>query len=367
MDNAEPWLEPVNGADVLNAVSDTFTKYIALPVGAADALALWCAHAHAFEAFEHSPRLNIRSPEKGCGKTTTLDVTALLVPRHISSENLTTAVLFRMVEKHRPVILADEYDAWVKDNEELRGLLNAGHKRGGTALRCEGDNNEVRSFRVYAPVALGGIGALPPTLHDRSIVVTLHRAKVGEVRARFDSRHTQAEHELCQKLARFALDNFAVLKAMDPALPDGVFNRLADNWRPLFAIAEAAGGDWPQRAANALAMVTTRDDSEGQSIGVQLLADIQQLFKEEFTEGAIPGAQLATALAGMEERPWGEFGRTEKPITATKLARMLTRFGIVSGTKRAGQVTFKGYSREDFNDSFARYLVAENVTTSQPA
>jgi hypothetical protein len=59
----ELWPEAVNGADALIQIAETFTRFVALPAGAADALALWVAHAHAFRAFLCSPRLNINSPE----------------------------------------------------------------------------------------------------------------------------------------------------------------------------------------------------------------------------------------------------------------------------------------------------------------
>lgn len=183
MADVEPWPESVNGSDVLNEIAETFARYIVLPDGAADALALWTAHAHAFRAFLCSPRLNISSPDKGCGKSTLRDVLAVFVPRPLSTENVTLAVLFRLVQKHKPTLLADECDAWLSDNEEIRGLLNSGHRRGGMAFRCEGDNHEVRGFNVFAPVVLCGIGSLPGTLHDRSIVVRLERAKRGELRA----------------------------------------------------------------------------------------------------------------------------------------------------------------------------------------
>ncbi|MBM3729088.1 MAG: hypothetical protein FJW40_27145, partial [Acidobacteria bacterium] len=125
-----PWPEPVDGAMVLAATAAVFAHYVALPPHAADALALWTAHAHAYESFLHTPRLNLRSPEKGCGKTTLLDVLAALVPRPLRTESITPAVLFRLVEAHKPVLLLDEVDTYLRESEELRGLLNAGHKRG---------------------------------------------------------------------------------------------------------------------------------------------------------------------------------------------------------------------------------------------
>jgi putative DNA primase/helicase len=197
----EPWPEPVNGAEVFSGVADAFSRYISLPNGAADVLALWCAHAHSFEAFQCSPRLNISSPEKQCGKTTLRDLIALLVPRPMQTENLTVAVLFRAVQLSKPTLLADECDAWLGKSDDLRALLNAGHRRGGQVFRCEGDSHEVRSFEGFAPAVLCGIGAIPATLHDRSIKIALRRAKRGEVEERFDSRRTQRENELCRKVA----------------------------------------------------------------------------------------------------------------------------------------------------------------------
>jgi len=317
----------VNGMEVLEQVAETFCRYIALPDGAADVLALWCAHTHRFDVFQCSPRLNVSSPEKNCGKTTLRDVVSLLVPRALLAENLSVAVLFRVIEQHRPTVLADECDTWLRDNEELRGMLNAGHRRGGQALRCEGESNEVRAFNVFAPVVLCGIGPLPGTLHDRSVVIRLERAKPGELSKRFDSRRVESETELCQKLARFVTDNASRLEASDPILPEGVFNRLADNWRPLFAIAEITGGDWPQRAATAFAKLTSSEDVDAQGVGTTLLADIRQIFENTGME-RLPSAQLVDLLAKIEARDWAEWGRARKPISTHQLAKLLRRFHV---------------------------------------
>jgi putative DNA primase/helicase len=347
----ELWPEPVDGAEALHEVSGAFASYVALPDGAADSLALWCAHTHLFNAFICSPRLNITSPERGCGKSTLRDVAALFVPRPILTENLSVAVLFRLVDAQAPVILADEYDAWLKDNEELRGLLNAGHRRGAKVYRCEGDRHEVRAFNAYTPAVLCGIGALPGTLHDRSIVLRLDRAKPGELSVRFDPRHTESEVELCRKLARWCTDNREQIQEIDPVLPNGVFNRLADNWRPLFAIAKVAGEDWPNRCADAFAKLSSRNDADSESLRVNLLDDIRQIFRSDrmFSKDVIDG------LKEMTESPWPEVCRG-KPITERWLARNLAAFNIHSKTLRIDHDRAKGYELEDFSNVFERYL-----------
>src|SRR2546421_1614293 len=348
----EPWGEKVEGAVVLDEIAESFRRYVVLPEGAADALALWCAHTHCFKSFECSPRLNFYSPAKGCGKTTARDVVALFVPRPILTENMSVAVLFRLVDAQAPVTLADEYDAWLKFNEELRGLLNAGHRRGATVFRCEGDSNEVRQFNAYAPAVLCGIGTLPGTLHDRSIVIPLSRAKLGELSKRFDSRKVGPEKELNRKLARFVADQVTQLEAIDPVLPSGVFNRLADNWRPLFAVAEVVGGNWPQRCADAFAKLTTAvSKAETDGLREMLLADIQGLFKTD----RMFSRELIERLSGMTERPWPEVCRG-KPITERWLARNLGVFTIHPKQLRIGEDNGRGYELADLVEAFERYL-----------
>ncbi len=362
----EPWPVPVHGSDILTELTETFSRYIVLPTAAAVTLALWCVHTWVFDSFDCSPRLNICSPEKGCGKTTLRDVVALFVPRPLATENLSVAVLFRVAAAYSPTLLADEYDAWLRDNEALRGILNAAHRRGGKVLRCEGENNEVREFNVFAPAVLCGIGQLPSTLHDRSIKITLQRAKPNELRERFDSRHTEREAVLCQKIARFCADSRTSFESIDPPLPSLATNRLADNWRPLFAIAEVAGGDWPQRAASAFKYLTSKEDTDGQGIGVMLLADIQHIFVE--TKGErIFSKDMVERLIAKGDRPWPEAHRG-RPVSETWLANRLRQFGIQSKTIRIGLDRAKGYELAAFEGPFARYipeLSRDSVTTEE--
>ena len=353
--DVEPWPDPVDGAQTLDAVAARFSLYVALPPGAADALALWVTHTHCYTAFIYTPRLNLCSPEKGCGKTLLLDVVASFTRHALRTESITPAVLFRLVELSEPTLLLDETDSYINDAEELRGLLNAGHKRGARAYRCEGDSNAVRGFNAFAPAALAGIGHLPGTLHDRSIVIRLVRARLGEVMARFDSRRVEVETELCRKLARWTADNFARLEAADPAMPETAYNRLADNWRPLFAIAEAAGTDWTARAAAAFTALTRTEDTDAQGIGATLLADIAAAFAEAEAD-KLPSAKLAEVLAHIEGRPWAEFGKARKPISANQLANQLKKFGIAPQLVRLGTDVARGYALADFTDAFARFL-----------
>jgi hypothetical protein len=350
-----------------------------LPANSADTLALWAQHTHCFDCFACSPRASITSPEKGCGKTTTLDVLECLVSRPLPTANATASAIFRIVEQARPTLLIDEADTFLKENDELRGILNTGHRRGGQVLRTVGDDHEPRQFSTWSPAAIAMIGRLPDTLNDRSIIINLRRRKPTEAVKSFRRDRADDLHVLARKMARWAQDHQAQLADSDPDVGD-LMNRMADNWRPLFAIADAAGGHWPKRVRE-IAAAADKASIE-QSVTILLLQDIRWVFdgRPELENGRtvlratpsdrISSADLVTQLAAIEGRPWAEW-KAGKPITQNGLARMLNNFQITPGTIRlhTGQ-TAKGYYRSAFEDVFSYYLPAETgestVTTSQP-
>lgn len=359
----EPWPEPVDGGELLGGLMAAFRRYLVLPPGAAEVLSLWTIHAHSFEAFQHTPRLDIRSPEKGCGKTIVLDVLESLTPRSVRTENVTTAVLFRLVDAHKPTLLIDEVDSFLKNNDDLRGALNAGHRRGGQHLRCEGDKNELRGFKTFAPVAMAGIGRLPGTLIDRSIPITMKRRHANEQIEFFRQDRTDDLKALARRAARWVSDNMPALTEADPGIPGYLLNRAADNWRPLLAIADIIGGEWPALARKIAKEVIEEDSSHR----TQLLFDIKGVFEGRAVD-RITSADLCEALGKMEDRPWPEWGRSGKPITTRALAKQLSGFEIKPKTIRLeiGAGTAKGYLLDDFSDAFSRYSPSLIVTPSQP-
>jgi Protein of unknown function (DUF3631) len=356
----EPWPDPVDSAEVLNQISQTLSRHILLPEGAADAIALWAAHTHCFQAFSHTPRLHISSPLKQCGKTTLLNILGCLVPKPFRVDNVCDKAVFRVIEKYNPTILADGADSFICDNNDLSDVLVAGHERDSCVIRCIGYEKELRAFDVFSPAVISGIGPIPDALQDRSISIRLFRAKPGELRQRFDSRNTEHAENLRRKLAHFAADHFQRIIDSNPTLPPGAYNRLADNWRPLFAIAEIAGGDWPDRARTAFAALVDQRDDE-QDLGVMLLADIHQIFTEQAID-RIPSAGLVQALNAMADRPWSEAYKG-RPISQVWLARKLGAFDIYPSALRVQEKIGRGYFLTAFRDAFERYLPQHEKST----
>jgi hypothetical protein len=348
----EPWPEAVDGAELLSALAGTVRSHVVMPDHEADTAALWILHTYLLDCFGISPRLAVGSPEKGCGKTTLLDVVGRLVWRPLPTSNATVAAIFRVVELSRPTLLIDEADTFLPENEELRGILNSGHRFGGSVIRTIGEDHQPRMFSTFCPCAIALIGKLPGTLADRSVSVELKRRRPDEAVARF--RHDRTEHldQLARQAARWAADHAERIRRADPEIPDGIVNRVEDNWqRPLLAIADAAGGEWPKRAREACTVGRVADDDE--SIRVTLLSDIKAIFATRRAD-RISSSDLVEALGAMEERPWGEW--KGKPITKNALARLLKPFHLKPDTVRFSEMTAKGYTLAQFEDVFSRYL-----------
>ena len=358
-----------DGATVLNDVAAFMEKYVAFAtVAHRDAEVLWAAHTHALAAFDSKPRLAILSAEKGSGKTRNLEVLELLVPEPLPTVNCSTSSIFRMIEDEHPTLLFDEIDTIFRgngqDNDDLRGLLNAGHRRGKVAVRCVGSKmDQTRKFRVFSPVALAGLRDLPDTLMDRSVIIRMKRRAPTERVEPFRLKRVVPEAQpIYERLAAWAKGMVDDLRTAEPEMPPGIVDRPADVWEPLLAIADAAGGDWPERGRAAAMELNAVRNSEAPSIGVRLLTDIRAVFfPRNDNGGLVPGApdrlssaDLARHLCEMEEAPWGDlYG---KPLDARGLAKRLKSFDVHPHSIRIGDKTPKGYEAADFGDAWTRYL-----------
>ncbi|MBT7097400.1 DUF3631 domain-containing protein, partial [Candidatus Poribacteria bacterium] len=261
LETPAPWDEAVDGADMLDELAAVVRRFCVLPDGAADAIALWVVHTYCVDGADITPRLALTSPTKRCGKTTVLSVLGALVNRPLIASNATSAVIFRGIEAFKPTLLLDEADTFLAARDELRGVLNAGHSRTtGFVLRCDGDDHEPRLFGVFTPVAIAMIGALPDTLADRSLEVGMERKAKGVEVERWRVSHAEGLISTCRRCARWAADNHDTLRDADPVVPAALGDRCADNWRPLLAIADTAGGVWPARACCAASLLSGHPD-----------------------------------------------------------------------------------------------------------
>jgi putative DNA primase/helicase len=274
----------------------------------------------------------------------------------LPASNVTPAVLFRAIKKWQPTLLIDEADTFLAGAEELRGMLNAGHNRAyAYVLRAVGEDYEPKQFKVWAPKALGKIGGLPPTLHGRSIQIKLQRKRANEEVVPLRADRLEHLDPLRRKAARWVADNSIALKSADPELPKTLHGRMADNWRPLFAIADRAGGKWRNRAREIAQAAASKASDE--TAGIILLADIESIF-ERFNIERIHSDELVSHLGAMEDRPWAEWGKAQKPLTQNQLADLLKPFDVVPKQMKIEGINKRGYELESLKPLFTRYKTA---------
>ncbi|MEV5929618.1 DUF3631 domain-containing protein [Streptomyces cellulosae] len=358
----------VDGAVLLDEVEAFHRRFNVFPTEAAFvAVALWDAHAHLLDCFDSTPRIAFLSPEPGSGKTRALEIVETLVPQPMTAVNASAAALFRSVSAGtgKPTILFDEIDTVfgpkAGDNEELRGFLNAGHRRTGVTYRCIGDggNQTVQAFPSYCAVAVAGLGSLPDTILSRSVVIRMRRRARNERVEPFRARIHEAEgHALRDRLAAWAERARDQVMGAWPEMPDGVTDRPADVWEPLLAVADAIGGHWPERAREAcVTLVKASKANDKGSLGVRLLTDLRDHVMVGIDR--LPTVAILDRLNALDDAPWADLNG--KPLDNRRLSRMLAEYMTADNEpitsrniKTAGSV-LKGYYASDLHDAWQRY------------
>ncbi|HEV2327218.1 MAG TPA: DUF3631 domain-containing protein, partial [Verrucomicrobiae bacterium] len=319
-----------------------------------------------FELRDTVAYVAIESPEKRCGKTTLLSVLAAMAHKPLISANITASALFRAIDTFRPTLFIDEADTFLAGSSTIRGIINSGNTwRTAYVLRMsksrksrgqanpapvvEDADSTLKRYNCWCPKVVAMIGQVPDTIADRSIVVLMCRKLVSETRAPLSELDTI---QIKAKCARFALDSRQTVAECEKIRGEGLNDRAADTFDPLYVIARMGGTDWEQKlnaAANALV-----SSSQPQSPRCELLLDIYSIFILSGNEKLF-SSQLAATLrdggCGMKS-----VALKYSSITEYQICKTLRPYGIKPCTIRIGKEVNKGYRRDDFRDAFLRYV-----------
>lgn len=354
--STDPYSEAVNGAELADEIKTIIAEHIACTDAVVIASTLWIFFTWAIDVSYIAPIAWINAPEKRCGKSQLLTLLARMSKGAFSVSNISPSALFRFIEKYKfkTTLFIDEADTFINNNEDLRGVLNAGHSLDNPyIIRCSGDDNEPTAYFVYGAKAISGIGKIPNTLMDRSISLTLRRMLKSERRKRVRDLPRHKTDLIKEKLARWADDNMEAIEKAKPELPDVINDRMQDNWEILLKVASVLGEDWLAQANQACIEISGIEHDEP-SLNEQLLKDIKSVFElKKITR--ISSMDLIATLCSDPEMNWATYNRG-KPITPKQVSNRLGEYKISSKSLRvSGQVT-KGYDLNDFKDAFARYL-----------
>ena len=353
---------PVDGKLLLDELTAALKKFVMLEGEAPLVVALWILFTWVFEQVaETNPFLRVVSPVKNCGKSTLLKVLKHLTRSGWLISRLTGSAFTRTLAEGRRTLLLDEGDAFLRENEVMRNLLDgaADPDTANVSMSVPTADGgwEPVEFNGFVPIVIASIGRLYKfeTVESRAVHVRMKRATKADRQHLTKARRRllgPALAPLAEKCARWAADNAGRLVGAYPAMPDEIEDgRDLDKWELLIAIADAIDAPTGQ-AARAAAIAACGGGAETNDLAELLLADIRGLFKNV---DRYHSKTFCTKLADLEGRPWAEYGRRRIPISQNQLARLLANFGISSTAILIGKDTAKGYYRKDFRDAFARY------------
>lgn len=412
-DPIAPHPEPISIASLLTDIEATIKKHIILSDHAAAALAVWVLHTWTFELRDIVAYVAIESPEKRCGKTTLLSVLAAMAHKSLIASNVTVGALSRAIDTCRPTLFIDEADTFLAGNSIMRGIINSGNtwrtayvlrltkskpnqvvgqasrlsselvgQEHGTrpssraasepvsssqpsttnsqliapsqlsALNSQLPETGLKKYSCWCPKVIAMIGQVPDTIADRSIVVPMTRKLVSEPCAPLAELDTT---EIKSKCARFALDARESIARAPKIRGEGLNDRAADTFDPLYVIARLAGAGWEEKLHTAaLAMAAT---AAANNSGSELLLDILFIFLQTGREKILIRNLTRTLREGGNGMK--SFALKYASMNEHRISEILRSYGIKTITVREGKEVARGYNIEQFHQAIGRYVPVE--------
>ena len=353
----EPYHEPVTHDEIYTALYSLVHEHMAIDEPLKVAFVLWVIFTYLTDISDFAPIAWITAPERQCGKSTLLGLFERVVNKPMAFNNITQAVLYRVMEQFKPTLLIDEIDTSIKDKKELLGIVNAGYSRHASNVpRMNQDKGGiVEKFDVFGAKVFSGIGEMKGTFASRAIRFELRRKTNSDKVKRFNKRTLPHEttNEIQSKVKRWAVDNRQAVQAVETPLLQ-INDRDFDNWEILLQIATVLGVY--DKALQACLTICNRKDEP--SLNEMLLSDIREVFTTE----RIKSVDLLARLNADDEKCWSTF-KNGSPMDIYQLATKLRKFGITSkGMRVAGEPgTVKGYERADFVKVWANYLPPQEL------
>ncbi|HOJ07292.1 MAG: hypothetical protein DAHOPDDO_02131 [Ignavibacteriaceae bacterium] len=241
----------VNPFDLFNKIRDYLKKYVFIDnQNVYDLLSIWIIGTYVFRIFRHYPYVHIQA-EKGSGKSHLFEIIKPLCFNGAMYVTLTTATLFRDVDRNSRTLLLDEIEDFKKYNKpgfnDLMSILNSGYAKSGDVARSRsGKKGGIEKYKTYSPKMFAGINDINATLDSRTIKIQMKRKLEEEKLERYiDNQSLQTFHQtLRNDLYNFALHYAPEINSRYPVTDSAntylknFDSRRYDIWAPMFIIAD---------------------------------------------------------------------------------------------------------------------------------
>jgi hypothetical protein len=334
----EPWPQEVVGSELLDRKDQLIRRHIWLTEEFSTAITLWTTACYLVRQLDLFAILAISSPLPLSGKSQLCEVIAKLVEKPLMSTDISPASFFAVIDKEAPTLIIDEGKDFDKLSPQLHRIVNGSYKRAGAWVYRKA-GNDVRAYSTFGPKVLALNGSLPWDTLSRCIFIQMICKPLDMPLPGVDETPSSEWGEIRQRTFRWIADNHFQEVA---TILGGATDRIKDNWRILFAIADVAGGCWPLRAQKAYeAMSRPRLESDNNTLLISRVQSIYQDHRMAKPDGFLLSSQVISDLNTDDIAWW-------YPIKPRTLAEFLKRFGVYPKQHRRGHAGRSGGGRGYF-------------------
>jgi hypothetical protein len=369
-----PWTGPVPQlSQLLDRVVIAIRRYVVLEEWQAHIVTVWVALTYFVFAsrinLQVMPRLAIQSAEIASGKTSLLRIVCTLVRHGKIYGRSTAAGIYRALSQAELTLCLDEVEFLRYDPHSpmMQVLDSSHHREDANILLAEPQPVGppiARELSTWAAMALACNGQLPGALQSRSVIILLRRALPEEAPEYLETRSTPELVDLRRQLSAWASTVAELPLPKREEMPAEVYNRVGQNWRPLFAIARLAGEAWVARIENA-ATESIKTETLPTLIE-RLLASVKRAFGENPKPKTwLDSTELAARLIAQEGEQWATINRGGA-VDAYWLRKNLVGLLQPAGAQdwwqtlpEGGQRHRSGYVFDQFADAFRRHPEAK--------
>jgi hypothetical protein len=333
-------------------VAEFCSRFIYAKPAEIDTLAAWIAHTYVYRGFGYTPRLGVFAENENSGKSTVLKMVLAMGDKPIKTMNASANAVYAIIAQQHPTLCIDESDNIFgktgsgEKGRVLRGILNEGVEEDGVVLRMVG--GAPTPFPVFGPAAFAGLGRLPKTMMSRCVIINLKQAPPDTIQ-QYDRRLYGAEGAKVKEALQAWVTSRGAELNLDPALPDGLYNRAGQCWRVLISIGDAAGPVWGKRMRDAgLELVLGQTATTRLSPAEDL---IETVVKYALPSAFMPTTDLINLLRMAKEEGhilWCEW-LADPIVAARQLASLLRDYGIEAKQKWLDGENRRGYYAADFH------------------
>lgn len=366
--SVEPWQRSVRIDELFSEVKTVLKQLVVFrDENQAMALSAWLMATWFYDYVNYAPYILITSPVGQCGKSTLIENMAKLARNPFTASSISPAAFFRLMEQYHPTILLDEVDSFLKDKQDLQGILKCGIRRNDafvwrTVLERNG-NYEPCSYDCFGFKGFSGIRitGISDPITDRSIVIELSRRRKEEKIIRARDISDEIWSTLPRKCLKAALQYGPLVQKARPSLPEELSDRDCDKWEPLFAIIDAANKPMLSAAIRRCALKLSKRDTSESSIPLELLKNVYEIVQVKIREGMpfILTRDLLASLNTNSDYRWSTFNGG-RAFEAKQLASHLEAFGVKPKPIRSKNNS-RGYIISELVEVFERYLSSETI------